>query len=187
MRAERFAKAASKFVLFALLLAIFSACTNQSEDLSLRGSGVPLQGGDVQAQENEPNLTVYKTESCECCSAWIDHIEQAGFVVEVIVQKSLAELKDRFALPANARSCHTAVSRNGYVFEGHVPAKYIRNYLSNTKTVSGASKGLIVPAMPVGSPGMEYGDAFQPYRIFEFVEGKPLEVYAQVSAYEEQF
>ena len=27
------------------------------------------------------NVVVYKTRTCGCCSAWIDHIEKAGFLV----------------------------------------------------------------------------------------------------------
>ncbi|MEN8143449.1 MAG: DUF411 domain-containing protein [Gemmatimonadota bacterium] len=46
-------------------------------------------------------------------------------------------------------ACHTAVVE-GYVIEGHVPAEDIRRLLEERPAI----KGLAVPGMPAGSPGM---------------------------------
>jgi hypothetical protein len=53
-------------------------------------------------------------------------------------------------MPQKYGSCHTAIVE-GYVIEGHVPAKDIRKLLKLKPT----AVGLSVPGMPVGSPGMD--------------------------------
>ena len=47
--------------------------------------------------------------------------------------------------------------------------------------------GLSVPAMPVGSPGMEVGERFMPYNVLILFKDGTSEVYAEVKTYEEQF
>jgi len=86
-------------------------------------------------------------------------------------------VKDSLQIPRETRSCHTAVSKQGYVFEGHVPARYIQRFLSNP--VKGAI-GLAVPALPVGSPGMELGDKFTPYEILLLKQDGGTEVFAVI-------
>ncbi|MGH7539817.1 MAG: DUF411 domain-containing protein, partial [Gemmatimonadota bacterium] len=80
----------------------------------------------------------------------------------------LARIKTEAGVPAQLQSCHTA--RVGdYVIEGHVPADAIARLLAEQPHV----KGLAVPGMPVGSPGMEQGDRVEPYEILTFdAEGR---------------
>jgi hypothetical protein len=129
-------------------------------------------------------LTVYKSRSCKCCQKWVTHIEDHGFETEVNNITLLSKLKDKKGIPANYRSCHTAESNDGYLFEGHVPAKFIKQYLAN---VPEGSIGLSVPAMPVGTPGMEVGDRFMPYNILLLNVDETVTVYKQVMTYEEQY
>jgi hypothetical protein len=136
------------------------------------------------SDDSVASLTVYKTPSCACCSAWVDHVQAHSFSADVVNQDSIAHIKDFYQLPVNARSCHTAVSENGYVFEGHVPARYMKQFLA--EPVPG-SKGLVVPAMPLGSPGMEYKQQFNAYQIYALLEDGSLSVYAKVDRYEQQF
>jgi hypothetical protein len=49
------------------------------------------------------------------------------------------------------------------IIEGHVPAAAVRRLLSQRPNV----RGLAVPGMPVGSPGMEGGSP-QPYTVISF-------------------
>ena len=147
-----------------------------------------LEANTKAAKESKPNeaieLTVYKSRSCQCCQKWVTHVEEHGFEAEVNNVTLLSKLKDDKGIPANYRSCHTAESNDGYLFEGHVPAKFIKQYLAN---VPEGSIGLSVPAMPVGTPGMEVGDRFMPYNILLLnVDGTVTE-YKQVMTYEEQF
>jgi hypothetical protein len=97
-----------------------------------------------------PQVTVYKTATCGCCGKWIEHLRANGFVVNVQNVASTAAYRLKYGVPENLQSCHTAVV-NGYALEGHVPAREIQRLLQ-----SGAkAKGLAVPGMPAGSPGME--------------------------------
>ena len=58
--------------------------------------------------------------------------------------------KPALGVPDQLRSCHTA-KVDGYVIEGHVPAADVERLLSERPE----ARGLAVPGMPTGSPGME--------------------------------
>lgn len=129
-------------------------------------------------------LTVFKSRTCNCCQKWINHAKDNGFEVNSTNITFLADLKEDKGIAPNYRSCHTAESKDGYVFEGHVPAKYIKQFLSD---VPKNSIGLSVPAMPVGTPGMEMGDRFMPYQILLLNADGSASIYAEIATYEEQF
>lgn len=95
-------------------------------------------------------MRVHRDPSCGCCEAWIDHVRESGFRAEVIESASMTQVKARLGVPGALSSCHTA-EIDGYVLEGHVPAAAIRRLLS----LRPEGKGLAVPGMPIGSPGME--------------------------------
>jgi len=128
-------------------------------------------------------LTVYKSPSCGCCQEWIEHMENEGFEANAKNPTNLSAVKDRYQIPADARSCHTAVSAEGYVFEGHVPARYVQQFLDAPPA---NAIGLSVPAMPIGSPGMEIDDRFMPYQVLLLKEDGTREVYAEVESMEQQ-
>ncbi len=130
-------------------------------------------------------LEVYKSPSCGCCKKWISHIEEQGFESKVHHYYNFTEIKEDKGIAPRYRSCHTAISTDGYAFEGHVPAKFVHQFLKekHPKDVIGLS----VPAMPVGTPGMEVGDKFQPYRVLLLKTDGTYEIYANVQTYEEQF
>lgn len=95
-------------------------------------------------------ISVHRSETCGCCKSWITHLEKHGFVVEDHVERDMDGVKKRLGVPAEMGSCHTAVV-DGYVIEGHVPAQDIVALLAKKPAI----QGLSVPAMPVGTPGME--------------------------------
>lgn len=99
---------------------------------------------------NAPKIVVSKTPTCGCCGAWVKHLEQAGFVTEVHNFDNLNSIKERVGVPYGMGSCHTA-EVDGYFIEGHVPAEDIKRLLREKPD----AKGLTVPGMPAGSPGME--------------------------------
>ncbi len=82
-------------------------------------------------------------------------------------------MKSKYQVPARLQSCHTAIV-DGYVIEGHVPAREIGRLLSERPQVI----GLAVPGMPAGSPGMNYGSATQPYDVIAFDSSGGHEVFA---------
>lgn len=128
--------------------------------------------------ENKPLLLVHKTPSCGCCKKWVMHLESNGFNPATKDHQSLVEIKEKFNIKPEYRSCHTAVSKDGYIFEGHVPSKYIAQFLSEKNT---NAIGLSVPGMPIGSPGMEVGDRFMPYKVLILFKDGTSEVYAEIN------
>lgn len=106
-----------------------------------------------------PQLTVYKTPWCGCCSGWVDHMRASGFAaIRIVEQEDLAPVRRRFGIPDRYASCHTGVV-SGYALEGHVPASDVRKLLAQRPNAA----GLAVPGMPLGSPGMEAGDRKEPF------------------------
>ena len=112
-----------------------------------------LQACDVDESAVDtqlPKLVVFKNATCTCCTAWVKHMQRAGFGVKVKNVSNLGPVKEKVGIPAGMGSCHTA-EIGGYFIEGHVPAEDIKRLLADHPK----AKGLTVPGMPVGSPGME--------------------------------
>jgi len=108
-----------------------------------------------------PTVLVHKSPTCGCCTAWVDHMRQAGFPVEVRNVDNLDPVKTRLGIPYGKGSCHTAEVA-GYFVEGHVPAADIKRLLAQQPD----AKGLVLPGMPLGSPGMEVPDGtVQPFTV----------------------
>ena len=129
------------------------------------------------------SATVYKDVNCGCCKDWIEYAQNHGLTATSQHPKDLSLFKDRYGVPTEMRSCHTAVTTDGYVFEGHVPAKYVAQFLANPPA---QAIGLAVPGMPVGSPGMEYQGQFAPYQIMQINKDGTNQVYADIESVEQQ-
>lgn len=138
----------------------------------------------TQTTALHPILAVYKSPTCGCCEKWIDHIDQHGFTTKAHNQDNLSAFKQAKGIAPQYRSCHTAVSKDGYVFEGHVPAKFIHQFLAQPPI---GAIGLSVPAMPIGTPGMEMGERFMPYKVILLKADGSYESYAELDTYQEQF
>ena len=110
-------------------------------------------------------VQVYKTPQCGCCSNWVNYMRDEGFEVSAgeVDQSKLYAIKSEAELPENLASCHTAFV-DGYVIEGHVPAREVRRLRKEKPD----AVGLAVPGMPVGSPGMEMGERRDPYKVLLF-------------------
>ena len=109
-----------------------------------------------------PLVSVYKSPACGCCGEWIKHMRANGFRVETRDLADVTPIKSRYGVPYGLGSCHTAVVE-GYAIEGHVPAADVQKLLRERPKL----KGLAVPGMVAGSPGMEQG-APQPYATLAF-------------------
>jgi len=166
-----------------LLLVSLTACSEQtgrsvdgeiSNDLSKQAK--MAEGGDSSA--GKITLNVFKSPSCSCCGRWVEHAEQGGFSLTTHHPLDLNKLKAEQGIAPQYQSCHTAVSAEGYVFEGHVPARYVRAFLAAPPE---NALGLSVPAMPVGSPGMEMGERFMPYQVLLLKRDGSAERYADVT------
>jgi hypothetical protein len=119
-----------------------------------------------------PEVQIYKTATCGCCSRWADHMEDAGFRVRVQDVTDLAPYKGKGGVPASLEACHTAFV-GGYVIEGHVPAEAVKRLLQEKPKIA----GLVVPGMPIGSPGMEMGSRKEPYAILALDKDGKTSVY----------
>jgi len=128
-------------------------------------------------------LSVHKNPNCGCCGAWVEHAQQQGFTTTVQNHVNLNALKAELGIPANLQACHTSVSSDGFVFEGHIPARYITQFLAEKP--SGA-RGLIVANMPMGSPGMDMGRGFQAYDILLLLNDGSTEIYATINSKAQQ-
>ncbi len=126
-------------------------------------------------------ISVYKTPSCGCCQKWVDYMADNGFNSEVIEQDDLNPLKTQLGIQGRYRSCHTGVvtsAQGEYVFEGHVPAEYVKQFLANPPA---GALGLSVPGMPVGSPGMEVGERKDYYQVLLLMQDGSDTVFAHVN------
>lgn len=129
---------------------------------------------DISAATAPPDtVVVYKSPTCSCCSKWIEHLQQAGFRVEAHNESEMSQVKTRLGVPEELASCHTALI-NGYVIEGHVPADDIKQLLAKHPK----ARGLAVPGMPIGSPGMEMGTRVDAYDVLLMADGKPPAIFA---------
>lgn len=98
-------------------------------------------------------ITVYKDPNCGCCTGWVEHLNAAGFKTQIVETTDRTALQSRLNLSAETASCHTGQVEQ-YLIEGHVPAADIRRLLKERPD----ARGLVVPGMPIGSPGMEMPD-----------------------------
>ena len=120
-------------------------------------------------------VEVWKSASCGCCTQWVRHLEANGFTVRAHNVEEPAVYRSKLGIPDELGSCHTAAI-GGYALEGHVPAREIHRLLSERPN----AVGLAVPAMPLGSPGMdgpEYGGRTDPYDVLLIARGAAPRVY----------
>ena len=137
---------------------------------SILGTSLFAACGSAQA---ETHMVVYKTSTCGCCGNWVEHLRANGFDVEVHDVNDIVTEGRRLGVPDNLRSCHTG-SIGGYAIEGHVPAADIKRLLAEKPQ----AKGLAVPGMPVGSPGMENGSYVERYSVLLFSTDGTNKVYS---------
>ncbi|MBQ0764106.1 DUF411 domain-containing protein [Marinobacter psychrophilus] len=146
---------------------------NQRTLAMLLGASLSF-GSALASAESEHNIHVYKSPTCGCCTDWVKHLEDNGFEVEVSEVDNVTPVKIEAGLTPALSSCHTAFI-NDYVIEGHVPAGDIKRLLSQAPQ----ARGLSVPGMPAGSPGMEMGDRKDPYQVLLFNANGQTRVFAE--------
>jgi hypothetical protein len=121
------------------------------------------------------SMTVYQGPQCGCCGLWIEHMKEFGFEAEVHYRNDLGEVKQAFGIRPELSSCHTAIV-NGYIVEGHVPGDVVRRFLAEAPS----ARGLTVPGMPTGSPGMEVpGGRVDDYSVYLFTASGDVQIYSR--------
>ena len=175
-------------ILASVVMLLIMACSEQSsEPVAMQEGGeTASQVAEITAMpaNNIIAMDVYKSPTCGCCGKWVEHAEQRGFSLTTHHPADLNQLKAEQSIAPEYQSCHTAVSEQGYVFEGHIPARYIHEFLAAPPA---DARGLAVPAMPMGSPGMEMDERFSPYQVLLLKRDGSVEVFAEVSSPTQQY
>ncbi|MDA1090699.1 MAG: DUF411 domain-containing protein [Proteobacteria bacterium] len=131
--------------------------------IALTTRAAPAQSADI---------VVYKSPTCDCCKNWVAHMQRNGHSVKTQNLDDLDMIKKMAGVPEPLQSCHTAMV-DGYVVEGHVPAKDVERLLTERPK----ARGIAVPGMPAGSPGM--GGQAEPYNVMLFQPDGSSSVYAR--------
>lgn len=142
---------------------IFAGC-------SPSGGQKSASSGNTSADQALPHtqkaaMTVHRDPSCGCCAAWARVAEDAGYQVTLLDDNDMTAVKQRLGVPVELASCHTAVV-DDYVIEGHVPLDQVDRFLRERPS---DTRGIAVPGMPIGSPGMEAPDGrTEPFQVIAF-------------------
>ena len=107
------------------------------------------------------SATMYKNPQCGCCEEYAKYLRQHGFNVTVEPTHNMSLISRQHGVPEKLAGCHTMLV-GGYVVEGHVPVSAINKLLTDRPNI----KGISLPGMPDGSPGMT-GRKTEPFTIYE--------------------
>jgi hypothetical protein len=129
-------------------------------------------GLSVQAFAAGTPVRLYRNPNCGCCQTYAEYLRGNGFSVDLIDTVNLTPIRQKYGIPEALEGCHTALIGN-YVFEGLVPAEYINRVLDQHRPM----KGLSVPGMQMGAPGMG-GTKMGPINVYYLTDVSPPTVYA---------
>ena len=152
-------------------LAVVGCGQARTPDTEAKGTSAP---DSTAAAAASTAMTVYRDPSCGCCEAWAEIARNAGFQVDVIDHPDMLAIKAQYSVPQELLSCHTTIV-GGYAVEGHVPLEDVQRLLDQKPA---GVRGVGVPGMPLGSPGMEVPDGTQqPFQVMAFDVGGRLSVF----------
>ena len=150
-----------RILLLVLLVGVSGCTSNKSETNS---NNPKIEG------VSDNKVIIFKDPNCGCCAGYATYLGENGFEVDVKAShKDLSSIKERYNIPLNMQSCHTAVIGD-YFVEGHVPIEAVKKLLLEKPDID----GIALPGMPSGSPGMP-GPKRQPFKIHTLVDGKSSE------------
>lgn len=118
----------------------------------------------VAASSSSQKVTLYKNPQCSCCEGYAKYLREHGFKVKVKATHDLALIRKQAGVPSDIEGCHTSII-DKYVVEGHVPVNTLTKLLSERPAI----KGISLPGMPQGSPGMT-GVKSEPFTIYEIAK-----------------
>lgn len=126
------------------------------------------------AKTQAGHVVIHKETTCGCCGIWMQHLRMAGFTTEAFNYEELSAVKAQYGIVPRLQACHTAVV-DDYVIEGHVQARDIQRLLRERPN----ARGLAVPGMPLGTPGMgmEQGVPIARHDVYLLTDAGPV-VYA---------
>lgn len=162
-------------VLYLMMAVLLTGC----------GRGQDTRVTPAVTHDFDTQLLMFKDPYCGCCTDWADHVEDSGLTISGRDSDEMGRIKREFGIAGQYQSCHTAVwHEHPFVFEGHVPARLIQQFLADPPA---GAIGLAVPGMPFGSPGMEIDDRFDPYEVLLLKEDGSSSVYARIDTPQQQY
>ncbi|MGK9340242.1 DUF411 domain-containing protein [Sinorhizobium meliloti] len=120
-----------------------------------------ILSGVTPALAGQKDVTLYKNPECGCCEGYADYLRQNGFNVAVKPTHDLTQMSRDAGIPEDAQGCHLSMI-DGYVVSGHVPIGTVNKLLTERPDI----KGVTLPGMPMGSPGMS-GTKEAPFEMLE--------------------
>jgi hypothetical protein len=124
------------------------------------GLGV-LSSIHVAPNEAKASVQLYKNPQCNCCEGYATYLRNHGYAVTTIATHNLSLIRREHGVPSDLAGCHTMLVE-GYVVEGHIPVAALSKLLAERPKI----KGISLPGMPDGSPGMT-GRKSEPFTIYE--------------------
>ncbi len=121
-----------------------------------------------------PPVAVYRNPGCGCCEGWVKHMIAAGFTVTIEDDPNLNTRREGLKVPVELASCHIGLA-DGYAFEGHIPVSDVMKFL---KERPAGAIALVVPGMPMESPGMETGGSGEAFDVLLISANAAPAVYA---------
>jgi len=94
-------------------------------------------------------VTLYKSPTCGCCAIYPSYLSKKGLNAEIVDVPNIQVIKNQYKIPSSMGSCHTTIIGD-YFVEGHVPTEAIAKLMAEKPDI----KGIAMPGMPTGSPGM---------------------------------
>ena len=146
----------------------------------LVGAGAALLTPFAMAQQGRPAMHVRRDAGCGCCLAWVEIMRRSGrFTIRVTNEADMSAVKQSLGVPRDLASCHTATVA-GFALEGHVPLDDIVRLI---ETRPAGVRGIAVPGMPIGSPGMEQsGTGREAFAVIAFSGDGARQVFARYPA-----
>ncbi len=129
-----------------------------------------------------PKVVSYRSASCGCCKKWINHLRDNGLEVVDNIVEDVSLIKNKYQIPNNLRSCHSAQIAN-FTIEGHVPIESINKLFREKPNIN----GIAVPGMPLGSPGMEmhshesHSHDYENYKVVSFSKTGKTKIFDKIS------
>ena len=115
----------------------------------------------------------YRSPGCGCCLVWTERMAEAGLPVTLEDSDDLAGVSARLGIPPGLEGCHVG-EIGGYVVSGHVPPDDVKRLLAEKPD----ALGLVVPGMPIGSPGMEMNGQTERYDVLLLAKDGTTSVFA---------
>ncbi len=118
---------------------------------------IPKSSSFEEINAFEGEIDIYKSTTCGCCLIYLQYFDgkTKPKVNEINVQ-DLNSIRNQYGVPLELQSCHTTIIGD-YFVEGHIPLEAVEKLLKENPDI----KGIAMPGMPSGSPGMpgqKYGD-----------------------------